>query len=461
MKTLFTSILLFLTSIVIFGQNTLSYSPILPNDNIITDAIEINNKVYTLQVDIGNDYSSNLLLINPESGEVLDSHSLSKLSFLAARIIKIKHDSVYLLGRFKMDTCNSLVVSAWYDLSNRQLGIISEIPFCASSVQNLRIQKGLENDWLINGYWVDNGHRRFILKMDNEYHLTLIKDSIITKMASIDFSRQGYLIKDESFCTFYDKDFNFRKDRYSITEGINNIHQTHLPYGTNYILESFSGSPEYENTGHHIRIIDSSLHVINQLYIEPGTKDFTGGFEPPFFGGIDFINESKLWIVGNNNILSNLTIPTHFSVSKINEDLQIECNQYIGFDACYRMYGLRATDDGGVLVYGMKYNESYDPFLIKLGPNCELPTVSTEDEDNPLISISAYPNPGINELSFSIQGFDPANLRVELIDMVGKVLFSADDLSTNIEVADFPAGQYFYRILQKNRLLGVGSWVKQ
>ena len=77
-----------------------------------------------------------------------------------------------------------------------------------------------------------------------------------------------------------------------------------------------------------------------------------------------------------------------------------------------------------------------------------------------MISISAFPNPGINELSFTIQGFDPASLRVELIDVLGKILFTAHDLSNRVEVADMPAGQYFYRILQEDRLLGVGAWVK-
>ena len=124
------------------------------------------------------------------------------------------------------------------------------------------------------------------------------------------------------------------------------------------------------------------------------------------------------------------------------------------------MYGLRATDDGGVIAYGMKYNDSYDPYIIKIGPNCELPTVSTNGPDQPIISISAYPNPGTNELSFTIQGFDPASLSMELIDVTGKILFTAHDLSNRVEVADMPAGQYFYRILQGDRLLGVGAWVK-
>jgi hypothetical protein len=72
-----------------------------------------------------------------------------------------------------------------------------------------------------------------------------------------------------------------------------------------------------------------------------------------------------------------------------------------------------------------------------------------------------YPNPGINYLNFSVQGFDPTSLRMEMIDVLGSVLFSASDLTNSIQVPDLPAGQYFYRILQRDKLHGVGSWVKE
>jgi hypothetical protein len=339
--------------------------------------------------------------------------------------------------------------------------VISEVPFCDKNVQNLRLASKLDSSWFVNGYWVEFGYKLFLLNMDNDLHLTLFMDSMDHQRVSIDFSRKGYVLKDDGLCNFYDKDFNYRKQRYNFIQGPMSLHQTHIPYDENYILESFGGSYNNENDGHYIRIVDSSLHVIKLQYISPGSENGMGSFEPPFFGGIDFINESSLWIAGNTNLTGDLSRPTHFSITRIDENLDIECNQYIGFDAYYRIYGLRATPDGGVIVYGMEFNETYDPYIIKLGPNCELPTVSTEDEGVPLISISAYPNPGINELTFTIQGFDPASLRVELVDMIGQVLFSADDLSQSIQVADFPAGQYFYRILEKDRLLGVGSWVKQ
>ena len=59
--------------------------------------------------------------------------------------------------------------------------------------------------------------------------------------------------------------------------------------------------------------------------------------------------------------------------------------------------------------------------LVKTG---ELPaTVSTSGPSEPLLSISAYPNPGLNDLTFSVNGFDPATLKVELIDELGQIIY--------------------------------------
>ena len=102
-----------------------------------------------------------------------------------------------------------------------------------------------------------------------------------------------------------------------------------------------------------------------------------------------------------------------------------------------------------------------DVFALKIGNDCELPTTATNGPSDPLLSISAYPNPAINDQTFSVNGFDPTTLRVELIDQLGQVLFTMKDLTNSIIVPELPTGQYFYRILQKDKILGVGSWVKQ
>lgn len=443
-----------------FAQTTFVYSPVEVQDNIILDAIIQNDSVLALQISFDTLKSSDLLILDVH-GKLLSRSEVGEVPFNAMRFLRVKGHEVYMLGRFKTDTCQSNIATVKYDLLSKNISVISEVPFCDKNVQNLRLTEKLDSGWFINGYWVYQGYQTFILKMDTLYNLTLFKDSLDHQQVSIDFSRKGYVLKTKSLCNFYDRDFNYRKQRYNFEDGRFSTHQTNIPYGENYLLESYSASPDFINTGHYIRLIDSALHVQKEVFVSPEVPNTIGLSEHPFFGGIDFINESNIWLAGNNNQSSDFSISNHFSISKINDQLEIECNQYIGFDAPYRIYGLRATDDGGVLVYGMRHSDSYDPYLIKLGPNCELPTTSLSDPETPLISISAYPNPGINALTFSVQGFDPTSLRVEMIDEMGRLLFSATDLTNSIQVPDLPAGQYFYRILQGDSLLGVGGWVKE
>lgn len=72
-----------------------------------------------------------------------------------------------------------------------------------------------------------------------------------------------------------------------------------------------------------------------------------------------------------------------------------------------------------------------------------------------------FPNPGLNNLTIDVKGFDPELLRVDLIDAAGIVHVSKQDLSYNILIPALPAGQYYYRIFKGEQLLRVGLWVKQ
>lgn len=442
------------------GQNGFLYTAEEPFDNIVLDAMIDNDSVFAVQISIDTLKSSDLLILD-SNAVLIHRFTLGDKPFNAMRILKKEGNDIYFLGRLKTEDCQSTVATVRFNIKSENVEILSEVPFCDKNVQNLYLIDRLDSGWLVSGYWVYFGFTKFLLQIDSSYQLSPFMDSLGEQEISIDFSRKGYVLKTQNLCNFYDRDFNYRKQRYNFQDGRFSIHQTHIPYGANYILESYSASPNDQNNGQYIRLVDSSLHIKKEVFVTPAIPNDIGQSTPPFFRGIDFIEESNIWLVGNNNVSSNLTIPTHFSVSRINDHLEVECNQYIGFDAAYVMYGLRATADGGVLVYGMKFNESYDPYIIKLGPNCELPTTSTGEPAAPLISISAYPNPGINELTFTVQGFDPTTLRVEMIDGMGRLLFITKDLSKSIQVPDLPAGQYFYRILQEDRLLGVGGWVKE
>jgi hypothetical protein len=213
-------------------------------------------------------------------------------------------------------------------------------------------------------------------------------------------------------------------------------------------------------------LIDSFLNIKKRTIILP-SHEYTSGILSPFYGGAEVKNENEIWAGGN--FFRAVPIDSgFFYIAKLDSNLNIQCQQFYGYDSRYRMYGLRALESGGAIIFGTRIRPGYeteewlDIFALRVGQNCELPTTSTDEGTNmAILSISVYPNPGINNLTFSMNGFDPSALRVELFDELGKVLFSQKDLTYSIQVPDLPAGQYFYRIFEKERLLGIGAWVKQ
>ncbi len=451
-------VLFFLTFGRILSQSTFVYSVLSENNNIILDAKINDANVFALEYTLNSPPSSNLLILDL-NGVLLEKIRLQDSLFVAMRFLEIDNDSIVILGKLISDTCSSIISTSSFNLISRELKMISSFSLCGKNVQNLRVTNKLGEGKFVFGYWVNLGWTMFLLEMNSSYQLRPFLDTIEPKWVSIDFSRKGYVLKDDGLCNFFDKDFNYRKQRHNQIVGVNHTAETHIPWGDHYILENFGGSLNYEDYGQHLRLVDSNLHEIKHLIIPSANQDNSGEISPPFFGGIDFLQDSVIWLSGQFNITGNTQSPTHFNVSKIDPDLNLLCNQYIGFDAYYRMYGINATQDGGALVFGTKITSTYDPYILKVGPNCELPITAIENPDN-FISISIYPNPTLNSLTFDVHGFDPVSLRVEIFNSEGITLFTADDLSREIEVNNMPQGQYFYRILQRDKILGVGPWVK-
>ena len=442
----------------LFGQTSFLFFENSPENKIILDAKINGSKVYALEYTLFSDKSSDLLVLDLD-GTLLERIAIDSSNFVAMRMLDFSNDSLILLGKLITDTCSSIICTASYNFGTNQFNVISSVPLCGKNVQNLRITNKLDDGKFVFGYWVNFDWTMFVLEMNSSYQLRSFLDTINPKYVSIDFSRKGYVLKDDGLCNFFDKDFNYRKQRHNQIVGVNHTAETHIPWGDNYILENFGGSLNYEDYGQHLRLVDSNLHDIKHLIIPSGNQDNSGEISPLFFGGIDYLQDSVIWLSGLFNIKGNDQSPTHFSVSKVDPDLNLLCNQYIGFDAFYRMYGITATQDGGAMIYGTKITDTYDSYILKVGPNCDLPT-SMKDSPEPIVSLSVYPNPTINSLTFHVHGFDPASLRVEIFNAEGIILFTAKDLSYEIEIKDLPAGQYFYRILQRDEILGVGPWVK-
>lgn len=470
MSKLYFLCIFFLSINKFYGQNPYILS--LEDDHVdyISDVVLKNQLYYLLKVSLfnleqpaDNDFYTDLITANFK-GEIIEKYKLTNDLIKYFRILKIQDENIFLVGRLKSDSCLSKLLISKLNLITHELTHLSSYDFCDIRILNIKIVKGL-NDKTLIAFYDNPTYKTTFISVDENYNLTWSFQSTATSAAlSVDFSLKGYLIGSWQLFDFYDADFNFRKQRFT-DEDIFAYQETHFPFSNHLLLvqtKKNSGPDE----GVQVRFIDSNLVVKKKIVITP-PHFFQGDRNLPYFGGLDVQSENEIWASSfyySRN--EQFVIDTSFySISKLDSNLNVICQHFLGYDGYYRIFGLRAFESGGAIVFGSRLrdghevNEGEDIYAIRVGENCELPVTAIEDPLQ-LVSISVYPNPTINSLTFDVHGFDPASLRVEIFNAEGIVLFTVKDLSHEIEIKDLPAGQYFYRILQKEKVLGVGPWVK-
>lgn len=446
-----------------------------PEIDFIVDACQVGDLFYLIQNRVSNvedgytfdSYSD--LLVTTENGELVEKIRLDTGQTFYHRFLKAENDGLYLIGHLMPINCKSTIVVSKFNLLSNLTEHLSYTEICSSNIQKLKIIPGLNNSTFIESYEAtEEVHVKKLFLLEDDYSLSLIFDNInFTNSVSVDFSRKGYLISADRLKRFYDADFNFLKQKW-FYEDVDSNNESTIPISNNLILlgtlQPRSDKPLY---GFHLMVLDSLLKIRKGIKILPAHMTKTTLLSP-WYGGTEVKNENEIW-TGGNFYRGGIHVDSgFFFLAKLDSNLNIICQHFYGYDSRYRMYGLRPLESGGAIIFGTRWrlgfqtDEWLDVFALRVGPNCETMSTSiTESSSLAFPVISAYPNPGINNLTISVQGFDPEYLRVELFDELGRVLFATTDLSSSLQVPDLPPGQYFYRVMEDEKILGVGAWVKQ
>ncbi len=475
MKLSYLITILFYFPLISFAQQPFLLSLEQPDVDAIGDAVQIEDRYYLIQnrsknleSNYNKDTNSDIVVLS-EDGAIIEVINLNGFRTDYQRILKVEGEDIYLVGYIKSDSCESKIVFSKFNIFSHALEHLSSYDFCDYIVVDIIILTGLLNHIFLDVNYYDtleNRRNKIIFSVDSTFHLSpLFEDVAYVDMLSVDFSRTGYVLASPGLYNFYDAEFNFRKQKYVTEYGGIAYHSTHIPFGRNYILEQYVQNVfSKPDPGILVRLVDSNLVVRKKAVILPSA--FIGLMAMPFHGGISIQNENEIWAAGMFGYQPNTTTSI-YSITKLDSNLNIVCQHFLGYDTKYTLFGIQSFSSGGGIIFGSRIreghskNEGKDIYAIRVGENCELPAiVSTNGPTDPLFSISAYPNPGLNDLTFSVNGFEPASLRVELINESGQVLYSKTDLTNSIQVPNLPAGQYFYRILKSERLLGIGAWVK-
>jgi hypothetical protein len=229
------------------------------------------------------------------------------------------------------------------------------------------------------------------------------------------------------------------------------------------------GKAVYPGPPHNLGFIkqfhpmDTTGHIYNHWNISD-TVDF-----PAFWGGIDFKNKDSIFIGGTRNMWGSYynRWPSWFIVLQTDSLLNIRWERFYGGDAYYMMGKLIATNDGGCLVAGTRYDylntTDLETDIIILKLNSE--GLITRNPYKPSIEMHeaiVYPNPGTNVINVRIAVQHKQSV-FELFDINGRHILKENFVGTlgTVNTTFLEQGTYIYRITSDDGLFETGKWVKQ
>ena len=211
--------------------------------------------------------------------------------------------------------------------------------------------------------------------------------------------------------------------------------------------------------------LDTEDHIFNNWGVSD-TFDF-----PAAVNGIDFKYKDTIFIGGTRNLnLYNPYFakqPSWFIILQADSMFNIRWERFYGGDAYYLMGKIIASNDGGCLIGGTRYDylneseEKRDIIILKL--NAEGLLVS--NSETPAIEMHeaiVYPNPGTTEIKVRIAAQYQEAL-FQLFDMNGKQVASKNIIGKwgTINTSFLKPGTYVYRISSEDGLFESGKWVKK
>jgi len=278
----------------------------------------------------------------------------------------------------------------------------------------------------------------------------------------------GYSPPDYSNCKYFEYDTLFQL--------IQNQWYTNPDYGEPYSTMNYSESGfiscgtywPYERGSYperFIRVMKMNEDLTLSDYIDLTYPDPEKPTYAAWKQSIDFINPERIFVGGMEDKGSTLwnTNPSWIYLACLNNDLDLIYEEYIGGDALYATFYIKATYDGGVILTGSIYNDSIqdyerDGFLMKFDSNFFVSTPELGSR-NCCNSINLFPNPGHELLTVSTSNLA---LEFELYNSIGNKLITIPmpDHVFTIETTSLPSGIYFWVVKFSNSIFSSGKWIK-
>ena len=350
-------------------------------------------------------------------------------------------------------------------ISNRNFVIPPEFNYFNSVTY-----KGLFDDILIGGSFIsENIRRMFFSVFNNDF------DSINTKIYQDKF-RTCYSIKQLDDTTYWICDGE-KSSYYLLDENLNiNDYDYARPYWnytpgikwdteTSFYLAGQWNGGSGDDIGLYKQFdpIDSTGNIFNSW----GTTD-TIDIPALLNSALDFNNKDSIFIGGTTNFSSYFVkAPSWYFILQTDSNLNVRWERFYGGDARYTMSCIKASNDGGCIVAGNRYDflndtiEQLDIHILKL--NGEGMLVNTPEHPGiEMHEAIVFPNPGTDRVRLRIAS-QYKQSTFEIFDIRGRQVLSKQIVGKwgEINTGQLIPGTYVYRIYNHKGLFESGKWIKQ
>lgn len=211
-----------------------------------------------------------------------------------------------------------------------------------------------------------------------------------------------------------------------------------------------------------ISVFDKEM---NSLYYQHFTRDEDMQEHPSMIRGLSK-NDDYIYMGSFSNFnppnpfYSNY--PSWYHLVKMDYELNVVWEKYFGGDAYYFPYSILATEDGGCIMAGNRYDgeqyHSRDIYIVKV--NSEGLIVWTQEIDLSDNKSQVFPNPGKAYLELHT-GIYPATL--QLHNLNGHLVLE-EVINSNVSrvnTLELSSGTYIWSLVKEGELVESGKWIRE
>ena len=264
----------------------------------------------------------------------------------------------------------------------------------------------------------------------------------------------------------FDSSFNY-KAHYDIPEANNPFSAKWDTDTSFYMVGHWSASGGI----HMIGIVNqTSIYSLDEYtYNELGNVDTINVVSTRI--GLDFVMKDSIFIGGTYNFAWGQSVfanvPSWYSIVQTDSLLNVRWERFYGGDAYYIQRVTIATNDGGCLLAGERYDYQNttelerDIYILKLNSEGLL-TNTSEKPQVQMHEALVFPNPGTDYLKVRVAAQYPQSI-FELYNINGNKILSEKITGRwgRVETTFLPTGTYVYKIYNQEGLYETGKWVKQ